>query len=194
MSWLAIERSELGAERILDAAAQLFADQGIGRPGMEDIARAAGCSRATVYRYFENKPALLRAFVHREARDVTEQVARQLEHGANRRDVVVDAVVATLAAVRGRPYLEPWYSGGATDLLEVFRESPVIAALAGTFLSPRAGDLDADLGRWLLRIVMSFLREPGESPEEERRLVERFLLPAVLTPGASRPSARPATR
>jgi AcrR family transcriptional regulator len=179
MSWLATERSELGAERILDAAAQLFADQGIGRPGMEDIARAAGCSRATVYRYFENKPALLRAFVHREARDVTEQVARQLEHGANRSDILVEAVVATLAAVRARPYLEPWYTGGATDLREVFRKSPVIAALASTFLSSRGREPDADLGRWLLRIVMSFLREPGESPEDEQRLIERFLLPVL---------------
>ena len=185
MTWLATERSELGAERILDAAAQLFVDQGIGRPGMGDIARAAGCSRATVYRYFENKQALLRAFVHREARDVTEQVARQLEHRANRRDVVVEAVVGTLAAVRARPHLEPWYSGGATDLLEVFRESPVIAALASTFLS-HGGEPDADLGRWLLRVVMSFLREPGESPTDERRLIERFLTPAILTPEASR--------
>ena len=73
----------------------------IGRPGMGDIARAAGCSRATVYRYFDNKQALLRAFVHREARDVTEQVARQLEHGANRRDVVVEAVVES--ARTGQP-------------------------------------------------------------------------------------------
>lgn len=179
MSWLATERSELGAERILDAAAQLFVEQGIGRPGMEDIARAAGCSRATVYRYFENKPALLRAFVHREARDVIELVARQLAHSADRRDVVVEAVVATLAAVRSRPHLEPWYTGGATDLLEVFRESPVITALASTFMSPNGGEPDADLGRWLLRVVMSFLREPGDSPEDERRLVERFVAPLV---------------
>jgi len=178
VSWLATERSELGAERILDAAAQLFVDQGIGRPGMEDIARAAGCSRATVYRYFDNKPALLRAFVHREARDITEQVARELERGASRPDVV-EAVVATLAAVRARPYLEPWYGGGAADLLEVFRESPVIAALASTFLSSSDGEPDADLGRWVLRVVMSFLREPGESPEDERRLVERFLMPVA---------------
>jgi len=178
MTWLATERSELGAERILDAAAQLFAEQGIGQPGMEDIARAAGCSRATVYRYFENKQALLRAFVHREARDITEQVARELQHRVGRPDVV-GAVVATLAAVRARPYLEPWYTGSATDLLEVFRDSPVIAALASTFLS-RGGEPDTDLGRWMLRIVMSFLREPGESLEDELRLVERFLAPVVL--------------
>jgi AcrR family transcriptional regulator len=178
MSWLAAERSELGGERILDAAAQLFVDHGIGQPGMEDIARAAGCSRATVYRYFENKPALLRAFVHREARDITEQVAHDLQRDAKQADVVT-AVVATLAAVRARPYLAPWYSGAATDLFEVFRESPVIAGLASAFVSSRGGEPDADLGRWLLRVVMSFLREPGESPGEEARLIERFLAPLV---------------
>lgn len=177
MSWLAIDRSELGAARILDAAAQIFADEGIGRPGMADVARAAGCSRATVYRYFENKPALLRAFVHREARDITAQVARELEEVSDRRELVVAAVVAVLAAVRARPYLEPWYVGGATDLLEVFRESPAITALASSLFAPHADETDADLGRWLLRIVMSFLREPGVSLDEERRLVERFLMP-----------------
>lgn len=182
MSWLASERSELGAERILDAAAQLFAEQGIGRPGMEDIARAAGCSRATVYRYFENKPALLRAFVHREARDITAQIARRLDHDTNGGEPVVEAVVAALAAVRERPYLEPWYAGGATDLLEVLRESPVITGLASNSLSRRGNEPDAELGRWLLRIVMSFLRDPGESPAEERRLVERFLAPVVHRP------------
>ena len=87
--------------------------------------------------------------------------------------------MAALAAVRARPHLEPWYAGGATDLLDVFRESPVITALAGTLLSSGDGEPDADLGRWLLRVVMSFLREPGETPEEERRLVERFVAPLV---------------
>lgn len=178
MNWLAAERSELGAERILDGAARLFAEQGVGRPGMEDIARAAGCSRATVYRHFGTKQALLQAFVHREARDITEQVARELARDVIRPDVV-DAVVATLAAVRARPYLEPWYAGAAADLLAVFRESPVISAMAGAFLSTGGQDPDGDLGHWLLRVVMSFLREPGESLDDERRLLERFLAPVV---------------
>lgn len=179
MSWLATERTELGAERILDAAARLFMERGIGQPGMEDIARAAGCSRATVYRYFENKQALLRAFVHREARDVTAQVAQELAHHSDRREMLTAAVVATLAAVRARPYLEPWYVGSATDLLEVFRESPVISALANSFVAPSAAEPDADLGRWVLRIVMSYLREPEATPEDERRMIERFLTTVV---------------
>ena len=179
MSWLATERSELGAERILDAAARLFVEQGIGQPGMEDIARAAGCSRATVYRHFDNKKALLHAFVLREARDITEQVARELAQAGGHRPDVVGAVVATLAAVRGRPYLEPWYTGAAADLLGVFRESPAIATMAGSFLASSGREPDRDLGHWVLRVIMSFLREPGESPDQERRLVQRFLAPVA---------------
>lgn len=144
------------ADEILDAAALLFADQGVGRPGMEDVARAAGCSRATLYRHFDNKDAVLRAFVHREAREILADVGHQPNE--------VDAVVATLAAVRSRPHLRVWYT--ETDpavLQEVFGESPITPALTD------------DRGRWVLRIIMSFLREPGESPADERRLLERFL-------------------
>lgn len=176
MSWMSAERTELAAERILDAAAQLFMDQGVGLAGMEDVARAAGCSRATVYRHFENKPALLRAFVHREARDITGQVAEQIRALPSGSDAFVEAVVATLAAVRARPYLQVWYQGAdATELAEVFRESSVIPALAGGFLAPADSEPDRDRGAWILRIVMSFLREPGESPQEERRLLATFL-------------------
>jgi len=153
------------SEQILDAAAQLFAAQGVGRPGMEDVARAAGCSRATLYRHYDNKQALLHAFVHREARDILMEVGGQVAGSADSPDVTVEAVVATLAAVRSRPHLRVWYA--ETDpavLQDVFRESPIIPALAD------------DRGRWIVRIIMSFLREPGESAAEERRLLERFLV------------------
>ena len=60
--WLSGSRGELGAERILAAAGELFARQGPATVGMNDIARAAGCSRATLYRYFENREALHAAY------------------------------------------------------------------------------------------------------------------------------------
>jgi len=144
-------------EQILDAAAHLFAERGVGRPGMEDVARAAGCSRATLYRHYDNKDALLHAFVHREARDILDEVGTQPSE--------VDAVVATLAAVRARPHLRVWYAETDPSVLQdVFRESPLVPAVAD------------DRGRWILRIIMSFLREPGESPVDERRLLEKFLV------------------
>ncbi|MDT5125613.1 MAG: hypothetical protein QOH54_1257, partial [Mycobacterium sp.] len=63
--WLAERRTEVAADRILDAAEELVTRRDAATVGMNEIARAAGCSRATVYRYFENRDALYTAYVHR---------------------------------------------------------------------------------------------------------------------------------
>jgi AcrR family transcriptional regulator len=47
-------------EHLLDTAAVLFAEQGYNETTIEQIARAAGSSRATVYSYFSTKEDILR--------------------------------------------------------------------------------------------------------------------------------------
>src|SRR3974390_3415475 len=47
--------------RIIDAAAALFVERGYGATSIEDIAAAAGGSRATVFASAGAKPALLKA-------------------------------------------------------------------------------------------------------------------------------------
>ena len=53
--WLGEERQELAVERILEAAGEVFASDGIRGARMGKIAEAAGCARATLYRYFASK-------------------------------------------------------------------------------------------------------------------------------------------
>ena len=43
--WLREEQSDLAVERILKAASEAFARDGVSGTGMGDIARYAGCSR-----------------------------------------------------------------------------------------------------------------------------------------------------
>src|SRR4051812_44758041 len=66
--WLVGDVNVAATDRILDAAGKCFAERGVARTSIGDIARAAGCSRPTVYRYFDDRDALRTAFVHREAR------------------------------------------------------------------------------------------------------------------------------
>ncbi|MFI5627310.1 TetR/AcrR family transcriptional regulator [Nocardioides sp. NPDC051685] len=174
MSWLETERTELAAERILDAAGALFVERGVDKPGMDEVARAAGCSRATLYRYFENRQALIHAFAHREARLITKQVAQVAADVTDPRRRVVEAVLACLAAVRERPHLAAWYAGDSTLLREVLRDSPIIRGSAEAFLA--SDEEDPDLADWVLRIILSFLTEPGDDEAQERRLLERFLV------------------
>jgi len=67
VGWLDEPRHELARAQLLDAAAELFADRGVAAVGMADVARAAGCSRATLYRYYANRDELRAAFVGRRA-------------------------------------------------------------------------------------------------------------------------------
>jgi AcrR family transcriptional regulator len=159
----------MSPEEILDAAAGLFAEHGVKAVGMGEVARAAGCSRATLYRYFADRRELHLAFVHREARRIGAQLPT---------DDLAEAVLASVREVRARPELLAWFgTADAGTTAELAQSSEVIEALG---LSA-AGDPDA--ARWLVRVIVSLLIVPGRDDAEERELVERFVVPAVSRRG-----------
>lgn len=59
MSDLVNRRAIQTRAEIVDAAMALFAEQGFDSTSMHDIARAAGVSRRTIYRYFDTKDDLV---------------------------------------------------------------------------------------------------------------------------------------
>ncbi|MFD0692296.1 TetR/AcrR family transcriptional regulator [Actinomadura fibrosa] len=62
------------AAGILDVAATVLAERG-DAASMVDIAEAAGVARATLYRYFPNRDALLRALYEAAFADLTARIA-----------------------------------------------------------------------------------------------------------------------
>ncbi|WP_430333244.1 TetR/AcrR family transcriptional regulator [Rhodococcus sp. ACT016] len=183
-SWLSDERGEAAAEKILDAAAALFVDRGVGATGMAEVAKAAGCSRATLYRYFENRRALHRAFVHREARRLGEHVNRSVAPIADPRERVTEAVLMAIHEVRTTPTLAAWFGLGDAGLAsELASTSEVIEVLGTAFLADLWHVDDSEIvrrARWLVRAIVSLLTVPGIDAEDERAMVEQFLAPAVL--------------
>jgi AcrR family transcriptional regulator len=63
-------RGQRTQQRILDAALEVFGEQGYHQCGIDPIAKRAGCSRAAFYQYFSSKEDVFR--------QLTGQVARQL--------------------------------------------------------------------------------------------------------------------
>jgi AcrR family transcriptional regulator len=180
VTWLADDRRELAAERILDAAGGLFAERGIGTVAMGDVARAAGCSRATLYRYFADRHELHVAYVHREARLVGGLVAQDVARLRNPERRLVAAVLAALRRVRENPSLAAWFAGSdAAVTAGLAVSSTVIEALGRTVVD------DPLAARWVVRVIVSLLVTPGRNEAEERALVERFVVPALSASAAS---------
>ncbi len=60
-------------QRILDAAAELFAHYGFDKTTVSDIARTAGISKGAIYLHFDSKDSLLEALVIRELQNYSEK-------------------------------------------------------------------------------------------------------------------------
>ena len=182
--WLSERRTEVAADRILDAAEQLFADDDPASVGMNEIAKAAGCSRATLYRYFDNREALRTAYVHRETRRLSEAIKDRIGGIEDPRQRLVAGITTTLRLVRESPALAAWFVitrppiGG-----ELAEQSDVIAALAAAFVNSLGADHPATVesrGRWLVRVITSLLIFPGHDEADERAMLTEFVAPVVV--------------
>src|ERR1700736_3751073 len=62
--------------QILDAAVACFAKRGFHQASMHDISAEAGISVGLIYRYFQNKEAVIAAMADRHKREIQELVER----------------------------------------------------------------------------------------------------------------------
>ncbi len=110
---------------------------------MGDVATAAGCSRATLYRYFADRHELHVAYVHREARRVGGLVAADAARVEDPEQRLVAAVLSALRHVREAPELAAWFADGdVAATAELAQASPVIEALGrGVVDGPARGPL-----------------------------------------------------
>ncbi|MFV8173925.1 TetR/AcrR family transcriptional regulator [Mycolicibacterium peregrinum] len=188
--WLSARRSEVAADHILDAADSLFTQQNAATVGMHEIAAAAGCSRATLYRYFENREALYTAYVHREARRLYEEVSEQVATVTDPAQRLIEGVITALRAVRVSPALSSWFATAQPPIGgEMAEHSEVIRALVEGFVRSLAGetgqsdDVVGRRARWLVRVMVSLLVFPGVDEADERTMLAEFVAPLVIPAG-----------
>jgi AcrR family transcriptional regulator len=94
------DRTEATRARLIEAARLLFTEKSYAGTGTPEIAEAAGVTRGALYHHFEDKEALLRAVVEREAALVAEQVERETADEASPIDVLLSGGCAYLSAMR----------------------------------------------------------------------------------------------
>jgi AcrR family transcriptional regulator len=190
-------------ERILDATLICVARWGVAKTTLDDIARQAGCGRATVYRVIPGgKDALMVAAGERELLRFFVHLAHRLAAAPTLADRLAVGIAESVRVIAGHQALQhlmahepglvlPYVSFDALDpLLEAAASFGV--DVLGPFLDP---DEARATGEWVARIVLSYGFEADDhldlgDVEVASRFVHRYLpQPTPAGPPAHPPVA-----
>ena len=155
-STASVTRGATKRQAILDAAAELFADEGYERASIDAIASRAGVSKPTVYSHFGNKERLFRESLAESSRQINEQsyaAAIALDVGADweqsLREVAVQLVECQrspcAASLQRQLYAEINRDPEVFSIVRSRSADPMIEALAGRLaMLANAGHLTID--------------------------------------------------
>jgi AcrR family transcriptional regulator len=189
-------------ERWLDAAESCYTRFGPAKTTVEDVAQAAGVSRATLYRHFKNRDQLLLAVIVRQAGRLAAEAELYLRRFDDVGSWIVEGMVLCLREIPRRPLLamlfDPEEVGVASRLvLSSERLLEIGADILRPMFEParqrgllRGSVRIEALMEWVLRILMSYLTVPSHlarTDEELRHLLRMMILPALLKSSAAGP-------
>jgi len=176
-------------ERIVNAAEGCFTRFGVGKTTVEDIAEAAGLSRATVYRSFAGgRDEVILAVVLRDLKRFLDRLAVRLSQEQSVPDAIVEGVIG---AVRGEPRVAALLTAEAAG----HTPAAVVGAAEGVLklcadyvrphfdLAQRERLLRADITvegavEFLFRIISSMIVMPRE--DEPREFLRAYVVPALV--------------
>ena len=180
-------------QRIIAATNRCVARWGVAKTTLDDIAREAGCSRATIYRAFPGgKDAVMLATWTSEVASFCTSLEGDLATAASLEDAVVTALTASCRAIATHDalqFLVEHEPGAVMPYLSFDRLDPLLSWVSAFAAPALARFVEAstarELGEWVARIVLSYAFEPTPDhdltdPAAARRFVQTYVLPGVL--------------
>lgn len=186
-------------ERILEAALVCIARWGVAKTGLDDVAREAGVSRATVYRAFPGgKDAVIDAVARSEVARFFAAVDSRLAAATTLEDALVAGMAEAGARIASHGALRTLVSFEPEVILPrlAFDGMDQVLAACTAFAAPHLGRfLDeataSRVAEWAARVVVSYSSWPSVEVDltdeaSVRRLVRQLFLPALTPTGSTR--------
>ena len=189
--------------RVVTGMLDCIARWGLAKTTADDIARAAGISRATLYRAFPGgKDVAFDAVLRHEAARFFDTVTARLDDADDLLEVLVVGITEAArfltehAALRYVLAHEPERVLPAFTFDRLERTLAVATAFTVPHLRRFVADPDAaaDGAEWVVRILLSYAMNPSPAlpltdPDGVRRFAATFLIPALLPSAGPDPTA-----
>jgi AcrR family transcriptional regulator len=191
-------RSEV-EQRVIDAMLECVGRWGVAKTTADDVARAAGVSRATLYRAFPGgKEVVFTAVLRHETERFFATVTDRLDDAATLEDAAVIGIVEAARFVTDHEALGYLLAHEPERILPAFAFHRLDAALAVATAATAphlrrfvADDEAAAAGaEWVIRLLLTYVLDPTPgvglaSEADVRRFVRTYVLAALLAPAPS---------
>ena len=167
---------------IVQQAMALFQTNGYAATSLQDIATAAGCSKATVLYHFNGKAAVLAAVLEPPAATLAKLVSELAElPAADAQELAISRFVEMSIEFRGvinvLQELIPSIEG-----IPEFGELVADGLRLTAFLAGSTDPLENDLAKFAINGLMGECRHPGERSDDELRTLGDTALRRLLRP------------
>lgn len=185
-------------DQVATAALAEFAEHGIRRTSMEDVARRAGVSRMTVFRRFESKQGLVDVVIAREVRRGMEELDLLWEGAETLEDRLVEGFAFAGRYVRNHPLFDGLLKREPEILLPplTIDGGPVLGLYRALITKRLQAEVDAGraatsdvngVAEVIARLAISLLLTRNgditvDNPDSVVRLVNLALLPMLQPP------------
>jgi len=119
MATPALSKEDLIRERVLQAAQQLFQQHGLHKVTMDDIARALGRGKSSLYYYYKNKEEIFTAMLDREIGEILADVEQAVARATTVEDKLYAFCMTRLQKQRQNVALHALVAGEALRSLDL---------------------------------------------------------------------------
>ena len=177
---------------IVDAAARCFEQYGPQRTSMDDIAEAAGISRKTLYRVFDDRPKLIQAVLLSRWAIIAKKLKNRIAEADSFEEALLEGSVTAVTAARNDKLanaiihkatdhtLEQFLLRGNDRIYKANQEIWLTAIEEGRQYGVVKPNLSDDRIIDIIASLHSLLLMRDDSPATQREFLKDVLLPAIM--------------
>ena len=179
-------------QEIIHAAARCFEQYGPQRTSMDDIAEAAGISRKTLYRVFEDRPKLIQAILQWRWAKIAKKIQNRIAKASGFEEALLEGSVTAVSSARNDKLandiiqratdhtLEQFLLRGNERIYKANQEIWLTAIETGRGEGVVKQNLSDDRIIEIIASMHALLLMRDDSPAKQREFLKDVLLPAIL--------------
>ena len=179
-------------ERVLETSKAIYTNSDLGSVTMDEVAKAAGVGRATLYRHFRNRDDLVLAVIETEAVAIAGRVEKKIRRVDSPAQHIIEGMVQAMDEInKSQLFRAIFQSGGSSIVNRLLFDTDRLTNIGLEIMLPvvqraqQSGELNTAMSlemlvEWIMRMLISLITVPSKQLNSKRAV--RKMLYATMLP------------